>query len=105
MAPPWETAHFLSGMHLVSCTFGGIWDLLPAADHEALSGMIPQPDEVIFPEDGAAESDRWALPGRTLQNINVRTRTPRPVFPGAAIDCTGRMEVVELFRSRRRAPD
>jgi hypothetical protein len=36
---------------------GGIWDLLPAADDEALGGMIPQSDEVVFPEDDDAESD------------------------------------------------
>jgi hypothetical protein len=36
---------------------GGIWDLLPSADAEALGGMIPQTDEVIFPEEDGAEAD------------------------------------------------
>ncbi len=36
---------------------GGIWDLLPAAGHEALGEMIPQADEILFPEDGETTED------------------------------------------------
>ena len=34
---------------------GGIWDLFPAAGHEALGSMVPSADEVIFPEDASAD--------------------------------------------------